>query len=133
MELVEFLKNKDLGFVGRAEGNDAFVEPEKTELDDVADELLNPDQRDGQPECRQRRLELHEGDDRGHDSRNRTASPLLELRRIRHAGQHHGHWIHTECQHSAGSDPLSGWITGGNQFRFVTAVGWGFKPKRHEW
>lgn len=38
MELVEFLKNKDLGFVGRAEGNDAFVEPEKTELDDVADE-----------------------------------------------------------------------------------------------
>lgn len=38
MELVEFLKSKDLGFMGRADGNSAFAEPEPTELDEEADE-----------------------------------------------------------------------------------------------
>jgi len=38
MELVEFLKSKDLGFMGAADGNNAFVEPEPTELDEEADE-----------------------------------------------------------------------------------------------
>lgn len=38
MELVEFLRNKDLGFVGSADGDDAFAEPEPTELEELADE-----------------------------------------------------------------------------------------------
>ena len=38
MELVEFLRNKDLGFVGSADGDDTFAEPEPTELAELADQ-----------------------------------------------------------------------------------------------
>lgn len=38
MELVDFLRNKDLGFVAGTEGDDAFAEPERAELEELADE-----------------------------------------------------------------------------------------------